>query len=531
MNEKGKAKKYSGRKTYKDYKNKSTDKGNVEVKEKANDPSWYTVSDQLIRDVASLSFNTPLGREISINNECIGTFAAGTKIGLKQPGIMSIYTAPSCGYSIDSSSAINLAAKNFYTFIRHANSGHSNYDSPDLMIYLLAMDSLYSWYAWMTRIYGLARVFSQTNRYLGDAMLNAMGCSANIRKDLAGFRSFLNQFALKLSSFCVPKSMSLYSRHTWMYANVFKDENIDKSQFYAYVPAVLWQYRELEGAGRLHPIPVVCDQVPRRGISPRASLEYQDIVNISASLLNPIVDSEDMNIMSGDILKAYGDENVWKLALIPEDYTVFPMYSEEVLMQIHNTNFAGVATVGYTQDSLEDIDVLDVYQDTTIATGGRIYFTPAFFLNPYLGYEKILDINKQEVTPEDVIVASRNMLWGDTSTTDSGNARSELDVCGSEICLNLTITYINEAGVVNLMGAANNTSVDGTVSEMFRRLCSMFNMAPFLPDFGTAGSPGVNGMTGELTNFTIVNSKDIKRMHETALLSMFAVPKLGNMVK
>lgn len=123
-----------------------------------NDPSWYAANSALLRDSASFSFNNPLGNRITLSGAPSSVSISRT---FAIPGVYAIYCGPSIGRSLDNSSPVNIAARNIYSFVRHANSGHSNYDAPDLMLYLLAMDQLYSGLAFMSRAYGVMSQYSQ----------------------------------------------------------------------------------------------------------------------------------------------------------------------------------------------------------------------------------------------------------------------------------------------------------------------------------------------------------------------------------
>lgn len=116
--------------------------------QKFNDPSWYYNSEQILRDVASFSFMKPLGYPLRYQNQ-VGPTAGSNTVMMNGfsgfvPGVLSVQVGLTPGISTDSQSPLNLAATNIYSFVRHKNSGSRNYDSPDLMLYLLAMDSLFS---------------------------------------------------------------------------------------------------------------------------------------------------------------------------------------------------------------------------------------------------------------------------------------------------------------------------------------------------------------------------------------------------
>ena len=116
-------------------------------KSACNDASWYAANSQLLKDAASLAYSESVGSGYSVVMNPVTEQDWVTSI----PGVYAIHTAPAIGVSKDNASAINIAARNIYSYVRHANAGHSNYDSPDLMIYLMAMDSLYSVLSFMAR--------------------------------------------------------------------------------------------------------------------------------------------------------------------------------------------------------------------------------------------------------------------------------------------------------------------------------------------------------------------------------------------
>lgn len=104
----------------------------------------------MVKDVASLSFNLPYGTRSGLPSPSNRESRVTTSV----PGILTIRFVTSLGVANGSvASAINVAAKNIYSYVRFANSGARNYDSPDLMMYLLAMDSAYMFYAYLTKLY------------------------------------------------------------------------------------------------------------------------------------------------------------------------------------------------------------------------------------------------------------------------------------------------------------------------------------------------------------------------------------------
>lgn len=486
-----------------------------------NDPKWYVSDGQLAKDVASLSFNTALGSSFMLSADNVDS-------RWTIPGIMSILTMPTGGASVDDNSPINIAARKVYSFVRHANSGHSNYDPADLMMYLLAMDSIYIYWSWMVRLYGTLQVFSQTNRYVGDALIHAMGANAeSLRQNLANFRAYINMFAVKASTFAVPKTMSLFIRHSWMYSNIYKDEDVSKSQFYVYAPAGVYAWNSSISAGGsgLAPVNVAAGEDSTHAIKNLLSSEntYANITGIGNRLINALLGNEDIGIMSGDILKAYGAENLWRLETIPEGYSVIPVYSEEVLSQIHNTEITS-RNITDKAGEICGLQGFTMFQDTSV--GGGTIIQDLYFNNAYhMLYDKVLDFWKQDPTPEDVLVATRNMYVAErndsSSSTKAAFRNVHLTSYGSEVAVAAFILKYNVAGLLEPTQIWTYDA-DSYTTNAPDYMC--FNEPPIRLVCNSGGTLG--NIFGNIGTYAPLARSNIKQLHESALLAMYGVPAL-----
>lgn len=300
-----------------------------------NDPRWYSLNDQLLFDSANIPYSWPLGAQINLGE--YGSDLNNTAV----PGVMAIYTMPAIGNPQDPNAPVNTAARNIYSYIRHANSGGTNdIESPDMMLYLLAMDSAYSFHSWMKRLYGVMQTYNPENRYFPRGIVQAMGVDFDdIQRNLADFRMYINVFANKIGSMCIPASMSYMAKHIWMYEGLYFDSVSSKAQTYMFNPYGFLYYDQYNAQGTGDQTRGVLKLMPMTGR--KNLLTREDIYEIGNALINPILASQDINIMSGDILKAFGPENMFKIDYVPEDYIVLPSYSMEVLDQIQNMTMVG----------------------------------------------------------------------------------------------------------------------------------------------------------------------------------------------
>lgn len=503
--------------------------------EKYNDPSWYTQPGQLTKDVASISFNAALGAKNTLHWSNGDGDITGVDYGLTLPGIMTIHTVPFVGISHDNSSALNLGAKNFYSFIRSHNSGGKNYDSPDMMLYFGAMDSIYALIAYMMRAYGVARVFSQTNRYIGDALLTAMQLNpVEVRANLANFRTYINMYISKVSAFCTPMTMTLYKRHFWMYSGIYKDTPAVKSQMYMYNPAILYKYMETQGAGYLKAVPFTVSIVDNANLA-RKQLTLAELYSFANDLLAAVVSSEDINVMSGDILKAYGYENLWKLSMIDENYAVMPVYSKEVNDQIHNSRFAGqipTATLSLLEEPTCSLDRLNIIQDPEIGDGA-LYCVPQFKNASHLAFDPIVDSHSDNPTPEEIIVATRNIITGHSSKISAQGSTTTLttiDGAGTDLCLWADVWRYTAGGTLSYdqfyRGDRQNYASDAGLQILSH--LSKFTDRPIMTVVSAAqDNKSIIYINGEIDNFAVLSKEDVHRMHDTAVLSQLGVPFLG----
>ena len=522
----------------------STDKDNVNTS-KPNDISWYAFDPALLRDSSNIPYSWPVGITVDQTNDLYTKQPANTT-AKHVPGIYTLELITSPGISTTGSSPINIAARNIYSFVRHANSGHSNYDSQDLMLYLLAMDEACMFYFNCARAYGLINLYNNQNRYFPKAAVQAAGFDYDdLSKNMADFRYTLNAYVVRLASMCLPLGMPYFDRHAWLYSGIYMDGTSAKAQAYMYKPIGYRKYNEMEaGGGKL--------QFVRFTATGEGNLiTLNDIKAMADDIISPIIGSEDLNIMSGDILKAYGSANIRQFATIPEDYVVGPVYDEEVLSQFAN------ASVNYIFPSHYDDGELDITQDASIGAG-NILFNPK--LQPALdnqtknAYQRtasqIINLNLNEPGPTDTMIATRLM---NILVPDEANGDYLLDSCGSEFVGGANIYLFDDEHVLKNIDVAKQMPYFWSVSDAkpishltlllqymsYMAIISRFRFAPQFdlsisinyPTTGDDPSALAAGfypiMQRELDNYALIEKKVLKNMHETALLSLFHVPQLA----
>lgn len=500
--------------------NKDVAECDVDVRSKgSNDPSWYAENADLLRDAGSFSYSWPLGNQIDLEaKDVTSSFDA-------VPGLMTLPFIPTIGKSTGNYSPINISARNIYSFVRHANSGHSNYDSPDLMMYLIAMDSMYMMHSYLRRLYGIARLYTATNRYYPDALLRGNYIDpGTVRTELADLRYWLNTFAVKLGSMCVPSSMSYIARHMWMCDNVYVDDpNSGKAQSYMFVPHGFWKLNNVQPTGTALEWVDISTNVGEEQ-------SWRIVVQKVEEAMQVILGDEDMNIMSGDILKAFGPEGVVRMYSTEEGYTTLPIFSAEVLVQIQNSIIMEEPSVA----------TLKITQDPGI-NEGAILFDPRLLLSNFnlgLTGRRLISMPVDNVDPSLNMVATRLTPaingWNMTTEGDTEYYYTASSF-GTEIITRGRVwTFVDRNGEWTMTAGYITSEVSASTAAgvIFPEL-SRINQFAYHPivyvEQGNVSTLKcqVLGVFTNLNNYTLMDHTDLDKMHETALISEFSVPQMG----
>lgn len=519
-----------------------------------NDPSWYAKNIQIMNDFASFSFGYPTGSPFRIDRILAESSAQTLNISSSMqtvPGICVMRLALSPGLSTSFESAINVAANNLYAKINYKNSRNKSYNSPDLMMYILAMDNLYANWNWQKRLYGICSQYNAENRYIARALVEANGVDFdNLIANLPNYRGFLNTMAARITAFCVPAVFTYNVRHSWLFSNVFKDADNSKAQYYMYVPDYFYQYDETSSPHGGVLTPVVCPGFAASSVgSPVNNGQLWSVDQLEQLLINQfnaLQYSEDINVMSTDILMAYGEANLFKISSIDPDFTIAATYSQEVLSQIENADIV-------TRDGGQSVPVAP---DTTFQIKQDPNLNIITF-NPTLSNEnvdifdgKAINMHKTDITPSDVMVASR-LVCG-TQITTSGtyftSVGSEWVTRVSLIYMsNMSDTYSSVATYKNLVPYAiiypGKITLNVVAGEELGDLLTSafevisiatkgtaFDWVPIVPitvyDHSTGkNSETVVGFVADWDRYTILSQDNVDNMNLAALLSEFNVPE------
>lgn len=526
-----------------------------------NDMEWYSQYPALIADAGRMNFARIAGLDLSlgvgehiVHANDIASLASWLNTN-NMPGIMAmdVFIGPGVSDSFDS--AYNVSMQNAYSFIRHANSGSRNYEFQDLGLYYTSMDSAYTFLASMIRIYGLLRLYSVRNRYLPLGLLTALGISQpafnNLIGDLPNFREYINTFTLKLMSLAVPRDIKFFNRHQFMFGGVYKDEDSDLASLYVFKPRNLYIYEVGTEGGFCRSI-----DLPDTTWNNISSIRtFGDVI------LSHLRSQEDIGIISGDILKAYGSEGLWKGSEIDPLYTVIPVYNPQILEQIHNatcclfpSSFNNVGNITQVETASGNYLVSKpewyVFPEGTVDDPDSVnYRLMTHTIEAYMA-DRLITVHSPEPTVEDVVEATRLMTIPNYCQSEKGAVGLAWDsqhpymteILGPAYTIrrkpgtnaDLVASYEkSDAMAYYTADDAEGSSLLFSIPD-YSRIGNFVDHPRFIFQcvsdalYDKGDGAGVLD-TFDVDNYTVMTQHTLKPLHDACILSLYHVPGMSEM--
>lgn len=491
-----------------------------------NDVGWYKNLAELAEIASSIYFNQILGlpaeRMVSSYpvEEVTTTYPDGSQIA---PGIMTIEVVLNPGISANPNSPINVAAQELYAYVRKNNSGAVNYDKTDLMSTLIAMDNAYALYEFAHRVYNMMFDYPSINRYEPNILLYSNHVNPNLVRSAADFKYLLNQMAYKLASINIPDVFDIFRRHAWMFSNVYKDRNSDMAQLYCFIPAGFYKWVEGVNSNPTHLEYVSIQDLFKMTGTPALISSVKSFELAFNTLIDPLLGSQDVGTMSGDIARAFSSSDLISVAPAVDQPGIEPVYNEEVLNQIANLKSVTVddATLNITTE----------YSD--LVNGPYLKFEPQYIydtLTPDLYLEvysnPLLNLSNKP-TGDDILTSTRLIA--------SYNPLSKkLTSCGAELVTNLTVfmmpsgqNWTEITPISYPQFSTYNVDTEGGAQLYTAEFCSAFDWAPTLYNASIVETDGkltsisIDPPIQDMNYYIYLSNNDVYRLNEACMLSLW----------
>lgn len=331
-------------------------------KENANKIEDFSGNPELMRAVSSLPQFTILGTPVSSNSS------------FRVPGIMTMYWAPNYGNE-RIPLAWNQAWKQSFAYMVHANSRNYSKDFTDYAIATHAAIEVFAAIEDARRVYGVAKAYTEQNFYLVEDLINALGFNPeSIRANLSHMWADINDLIVKTKDLWVPNVFPILSRYLDYNTYVYTDAPGQRSQTYVYVRRFYYQF---SATGNDQGGCLVRARVPMfdntgiqdvehvngwkvfdrytvsrsTGVVTRTPVLYtwNEFKLMIESMINSIVNQQDLGNMYGNMMNAYGPDKCFALQAMDASYTVLPSMNAEIMAQIENLNVCDAAPLGFGQ--------------------------------------------------------------------------------------------------------------------------------------------------------------------------------------
>lgn len=516
-----------------------------------NDISWYSRNPSLLAAAANFPFPNRPGMQLNIID-------TNKPEPYTIPGIMVLDWMPWIGDSATATDPASIMAKEIYAKVRSVFSGSLDADPPDYVVYLMALDSIFSYIAYLKRIYRILNAYTPDNYVLPDVVLGSMGFTdaeiQTLRLNKSQLWQAINELVLTSRKFTCPAQMDIFNRHYWMSDNVYTDAPTVNSQFYMFNLARVFIYQNTlipgttsDYASGLAPI-----RMPTFITGATRDCSVQGLFNFGLRLINALVAWDDAYTINGYLKKAYEGVPNFIVDELPADQPFNPVYEPEVLLQIENSRTVrlGNKLVNYTEGNLSGLYVAQNPLSNAIVTSATVTVTDKTdtdMLFSRTTADPRPRINIREFTPDAkaCTIATRLQAYCDitanssTETTMTIHAATEIPFCW-RLCNGVAAASATSGNVVpgvynvvhqlfvpNLVAGGLTVQQIADVYSYISTLGKLetFDWHPFVTAFwnnGLAGAPYQQaGMTlyGDLGNIAIISKEDLLNLHKVCVLS------------
>lgn len=385
-----------------------------------NDWRYYALSEEIAKQVGSIPYSYLTGVPVGI------TFAGSNlqqdRTWMSQAIARVEVDNAQMTASFDNS-GFRLATNQLYTFVRHANSGARNYEAPDLMMYVLAMRDIYSEFCCIARALGLLKTFSFVNRNTPRFILQTMRLDyEDAIGNAAQYCARLNIIGKQINSLAIPKYFKAFSRADYIYSNIFMDSNDMRGQFIYFDKRGYYTFSTTTNESGTELI------YNQHAGSIQGPITIGDRLNVLQQMVDAVTIDTDALTMSGDILHAFKDAQLYQTGEITLTTTVAPVFDEDILAQVENMHTMEMVGEGN-----------DVWQASMNVTqsDGAINWSPAWIVaDPWHALQPdkyLFNSHKENPDFKDNLEWSRLMAtWMSNKPTDAVTT-AVLTSCGLEI--------------------------------------------------------------------------------------------------
>lgn len=488
--------------------------------------------------------------DLGIVNPILSLPVSNPQSVINIPGVAVLDWFPSLGASGLATDPASVVGKEIYSKVRAAFSGSLDADAPDFVVYLTCLDSIFAYIAYLKRLYRILTYWTSENYYLPDGLLRSMGFVstdiANLRANRMRLWQNINELVLQARKFTCPAKMDLFNRHYWMSDNVYTDAASLNSQFYVFNMCACYQYSTVTSTdGNETQVPgAKLIKMPWFFQKSMGTDPVMTLFNFGLDLINSLVAWDDAYTISGYLSRAYSDTPSFTVDEIPQDSILTPVYNEEVLIQIENSEACPglFDVVNSATPVLENLAGFTVSQNPLInavsSTPNYTYIKDANELAEYsgiafglYGLKNWLNLRTDVANPALNVIATRLKanLNITKETGSTGNFVINLTV-GTEVPVSWRYnrnmgtsgsqSVYQQRIVLDQRTPAANDLLPQTRSLLDYTEMSSFDWSPFAIIMTIDSNSLINfHPVGDIHNITAIGKEDLANLHKICIYS------------
>lgn len=484
-----------------------------------NDFSWYNRNPLLTQAAASLPFPYRPGMKLEpVMFDPTASIPATVTTPYVIPGILRMQWLPTVGQSATATDPASIAAKEVFAKVRSVFSGSIEADPPDFIIYLLALDSIFSYIGSLKRIYRILDAYTGMNYQIPDALLYALGIDDPNpwRADKAKLWQNINELIGMTRKFRCPAVFDIFNRHYWMNDNVYTDDASANSQLFVFHQAAYYKFG-LSGDPKVGSLSLVTPNFD----SPDTAFTF------GRSLIDALASGDDAYIISGYLTRAFEATPNFVVDELQSFEEFMPVYAPEVLSQIENS-----MTV--------DADPIDLLASNAISQNpgtNAILCAPKIASTDVRLYTNrpMLSIRSDSPSVIDVVEASRLTAF---VSNEAGSGQQTIE-CATELpCRWQQVSYESETGIGRIVTIdqlqhftySNSGALSvGNIQTFFKAASALSatdwspRITYFTVDITNTSSQVINAVCTlwDVHNVTQCTPEQLAQIHRVCLLSEF----------
>lgn len=378
-----------------------------------NDIGWYKRYPELLEASARVAFPYKPGMKVDLGTITFDDAAGTASASYEIPGVAALRWIPSFGRSEKATDPTSIAAREIYSKVRSKYSGSLEADAPDFIMYMGALDSIYSYIGALKRIYRLLDIYTPENYVLPDGLLTMLGMTPEainkLRTHKADFNLAINQLIRMSKKFAMPASMDLFVRHYWMNDNVYTDRPAPNSQFYIFNQVGFYVYAQNNTPAGVPAPGLILMKAPWGDLEPwnPTGDAVEILYNFGANMINILSGWDDCYTISGYLMRAYEGVDQFTVDELPIHDQFNPVYVPEVLAQIENS----IGVLASNAQDPSNVAGTEVSQDP--ATNAVLYKPRVQKLSvfnegaDYVNAGNVLNMHSTNPSSDAVVIATR----------------------------------------------------------------------------------------------------------------------------